>query len=348
VTDKGRSLDSLVLEARRREATLLVLIPGEPPTYRVNGRLVRSEGEVLGEDEVRAIAEDAIGPRLAQIGPSIGSASAPKRIGDIAAGITVSSAGGLPTVAVYIWDRLGFDAREMRIPPALLRALDATHGLIMITGPSGTGKTSTAYALLEQLNKTAPVHIVTVEDPVEVLLEPKQALIQQRQVGLDVPDFLAGIVAARRQDLDVLYMGEVRSIEVLNAAVAAAETGHLVLLPLHQPTPEAALRRIIELQPPETRDTFRRALARVLVAVTAQQLVPRADGKGRILASGVLIPDERARRAIAEGEIGELGGAPTLRADLAGLVEQGLVTARAVDGLPLWPVPAAAGGPRGS
>lgn len=322
-------LDALVLEAQRRAASLLLLVPHEPPTWRIQGGLVRGEGAPLAPADVERLAVAAIGEaRLAEVGRTTGVAWAALNVGEVAAGVSVSRAGGLPTIAVHVHGHPTFDPVALGLPPALLRAAEAGHGLIVISGPSGSGKTTTAYALLEHLNRTTAAHLVTVEDPVELKLEPKRALIQQRQVGLDVPSFLAGIGAARMQDLDVLFVGEVRAVDVLQASLITAETGHLVILLLHQPTPELAIQRMLEVQPPETREAFRRALARVLVAVCAQHLLPRADGPGRALAAGLLLPDAGVRAAIAEGPLPPTSpwpGSPALPDALAALVAAGRV-----------------------
>jgi twitching motility protein PilT len=191
---------------------------------------------------------------------------------------------------------------DIPVPDELVRAVEAPGaGLVIVTGPRGCGKTTTCYALLEHVNATRDVHLAMIEYSAEFVFEPKRALIQQRQVGLDAPDAASAIHASIIQNADVLFIGEIRDLDALAACLSAPENGKLVLTQLHQPTPEMAVRRVMELATQEAAPTLRRYLARHLRVIASQMLLPRADGKGRVPAHGLLVPDDEMRRAILEG-----------------------------------------------
>ena len=160
----------------------------------------------------------------------------------------------------------------------------------------------TAYSALEYINANSACHICTVEDPILTKLTPKKALIQQREVGADIPHTLAGIHAARKQDLDVLFVSEITCLKELQACITVAETGHLVIMVLNAVSkPEEVIQRLLDVFPEDLKDVSRQALAGVLLGVSTQRLLPRIDKQGSVAAYEVLIPDQEIRQAIAEG-----------------------------------------------
>ena len=178
-------------------------------------------------------------------------------------------------------------------------AVLAPSGLVVFSGLAGSGKTTAALAAVDHVNSTLSKHIVTVQSGYYPI-ESKKSLVSQHAVGEDVPDILAGIHAAFRQDLDVLFVESVADVEELEACMTAAQTGHLVITAIHALSPEDAVQRLIDVFPAELRPVMQRDLAHYLVAVCAQQLLPRKP-KGLLAAYGVLVPDDDMRRAIAEG-----------------------------------------------
>jgi len=188
---------------------------------------------------------------------------------------------------------------EVGLPDAIRTIADEHRGLILVTGPTGSGKTTTLAAMIDYINKTKPVHIVTIEDPIEVLHKDHTASINQREVGLDTADFLSALRAALRQDPDVILIGEMRDTETVRAALAAAETGHLVMSTLHTQDATETVNRVIDFFPPYQQQQVRLALAGTLRGIICQRLVPTVDG-GRTPALEVLINTGRVAERIAD------------------------------------------------
>ncbi|MFM8340133.1 MAG: type IV pilus twitching motility protein PilT, partial [Fluviibacter sp.] len=191
-------------------------------------------------------------------------------------------------------------------PPVLGGLSEHSHGLVLIVGPTGSGKTTTLAAMVEHINQTAAKHVLTIEDPIEFIYTPGRALITQREVGRDTPSFADALKASLREDPDVILLGEMRDLETIRLALTAAETGHLVLATLHTATAAQAVERIVEVFPGSERDLARTLLADVLRAVVAQELLPRRDGQGRIAAHEVLIGTPAVRNLIREQKTAQL------------------------------------------
>jgi twitching motility protein PilT len=191
--------------------------------------------------------------------------------------------------------------QEIGMPDAVRAIADEHRGLILVTGPTGAGKTTTLAAMIDYINQTKPVHIVTIEDPIEVLHKDAMASIDQREIGNDTQDFLSALRAALRQDPDVILIGEMRDTETVRAALAAAETGHLVLSTLHTVDATETVNRIIDFFPPHQQKQVRLALAGTLRGIVCQRLVTTVDG-GRTPALEILINTGRVAERIADPE----------------------------------------------
>ena len=208
------------------------------------------------------------------------------------------------------------------------------RGLVLVTGPTGSGKSTTLAAMIDHINRTRNCHIITIEDPIEYLHNHKQSMINQREVNVDVDSFAGALRAALREDPDVILVGEMRDFETINAAVTAAETGHLVLSTLHTTGAAETIDRIIDVYPPHSQGQIRAQLANSLVGVVSQTLVPTADGKGRVAALELLNVTDAISANIREGKIfqipsaiatGRAAGMFSLDQDLARLVRTGIV-----------------------
>lgn len=193
-------------------------------------------------------------------------------------------------------------AAEMNLPPQVVEIANAPRGLVLVTGPTGSGKSTTLASMIDHINSSKKLHIVTIEDPIEFLHTHKNSIINQREVGSDTWDFQNALRAVLRQAPDVILVGELRDYETIKAAVTAAETGHLVMGTLHTNSAPESIDRIVDVFPEEQQEQIRVQLANNLVAIMTQQLLPRLDGNGRILAYELLIANPAVRALIREGK----------------------------------------------
>ena len=222
---------------------------------------------------------------------------------------------------------------ELAMPPVLTKLADEPRGLILVTGPTGSGKSTTLAAMIDHINKTRSDHIITIEDPIEYVYQGRCSLIHQREVGADVR-------SALREDPDVILVGEMRDYETISAAVTAAETGHLVMSTLHTIGAAQTIDRIIDVCPAGAQNQIRGQLAAVLRGVITQQLLPLAVGKGRCAATEILVGTDAVANLIREGKCyqipsilqsGAALGMHSLNADLARLVSTGRITREAAE-----------------
>ena len=333
-------LDELLHEAVRREASDVHIKVGSPPYVRVDGILepLRDLPDVSPADTERVAF--AIMPK-ARADEFIECQEA-----DFAH--TVS---GLGRFRVNVFRQRGSVGMVLRrvlpgipsfeslgLPPVVRRLAEEPRGLVLVTGPTGSGKTTTLAAMIDHINETMSKHIVTIEDPIEVLHPDKRSIVNQREIGTDTEDFHAALKRVLRQDPDVILIGEMRDPETVWAALSAAETGHLVFATLHTMSATETISRIIDFFPPYQQQQVRMSLAGSLRGIVSQRLVQRADGRGRVPAMEVLvatgrvfdkIPDPSAthelEELIAEGEY---YGMQTFDQSLLSLYEQGSVSRR--------------------
>ena len=229
---------------------------------------------------------------------------------------------------------------ELAMPPVLTKLADEPRGLILVTGPTGSGKSTTLAAMIDHINKTRSDHIITIEDPIEYVYQGRCSLIHQREVGADVRSFASALRSALREDPDVILVGEMRDYETISAAVTAAETGHLVMSTLHTIGAAQTIDRIIDVCPAGAQNQIRGQLAAVLRGVITQQLLPLAVGKGRCAATEILVGTDAVANLIREGKCyqipsilqsGAALGMHSLNADLARLVSTGRITREAAE-----------------
>jgi twitching motility protein PilT len=193
-------------------------------------------------------------------------------------------------------------ADELGLPPVISKLAAEERGIILVTGTTGSGKSTTLAAMIDQINRTEPKHIVTIEDPIEFLHADKQSIINQREVGADTESFKRALRRVLRQDPDVILIGEMRDEETVHTALSAAETGHLVLSTLHTMDAAESINRIIDFFPPHQQQQVRAMIAGVLKGIVSQRLVPTPDGKGRVAAVEVLVSTGRAKDMIMDPE----------------------------------------------
>lgn len=331
-------IDELLRLAAARGASDLHLTVGAPPVIRVNGVLTPLEGfGPLGPADTELLVGQVVGARHRERLDSQGQA-------DLSYGLA-----GLGRFRVNAFLQRGSYGAALRIiptevptpdalglPPIVRRLSRANRGLVLVTGPTGSGKSTTLACIVDIINSERACHIVTLEDPIEYLHRHKKSIVNQREIGLDTLTFADGLRAALRQDPDVILVGEMRDLETIATAITAAETGHLVLATLHTGDAVGAVDRVVDVFPPHQQQQVRIQVAATLQAVLAQQLVPRADGSGRVLAMEVLVATTAVRNLIREGkthqivslqQTGGQYGMQTFESVFARLVGEGVIRA---------------------
>ena len=225
--------------------------------------------------------------------------------------------------------------KEMRLPPILSQFAAKPRGLILVTGPTGSGKSTTLAAMIQEINVTRAEHILTIEDPIEYVYPVAKSTIRQREVGRDVKDFNTALRSALREDPDIILVGEMRDYETISLALTAAETGHLVMGTLHTTSAPQTIDRIIDACPPHVQEQTRTMLASTIVGVVTQCLVPLAQGQGRVAATEIMVGTDAIRSLIRGNKVHQIvttmqsskaQGMITLNAHLAELVKRGIIT----------------------
>ena len=234
---------------------------------------------------------------------------------------------------VIPWEILPLEA--LRMPPQLGDLASLPRGLVLVTGPTGSGKSTTLAAIIDRANRTRKGHIITIEDPIEFVHQHRNCVVNQREVGVDTWSFANALKHALRQDPDIILVGEMRDLETIATALTAAETGHLVFGTLHTSSAASTIDRIIDVFPPGQQSQIRTQLASSIQAVVCQTLCKTADGKGRVAATEIMIATPAVRNLIREGKLqsipsalqtGSRFGMHTLNQNLAELVESGAIT----------------------
>jgi twitching motility protein PilT len=295
-------LDRALAAARQLGASDIHLKGGLAPILRIDGDLrTLSDVPPLSREFVQSLAMSLLNDRRREI---------LERTGDVALSITATDGS---RQRLHIWQHRGGTAVAVRLVPSQAPALAklelpvgvaalvaAGPGLALVTGPAGGGKTTTLASLVDHIGGERACHVITIEDPVEIVLKDRRSVVVQREVGLDAPTTAAALRAALRQDADVVAVGELRDAESVELAIFAAETGRLVLACLAARDATSAVARLLELGGASEHPALRSRLATVLRGIIAQQLVPRADGKGRCAAAELLLVDDEARRQLRD------------------------------------------------
>jgi twitching motility protein PilT len=298
------TIDELLSDVISRDASDLHLKPGIPPMLRINGTLVAIPEPMMSDESVEGYLDELIPDRLRVEFKERQEADFAHQSPDgHRFRVNAFRQRGRVTIAIRALRRPDDDFEGLGLPPVVESLAGEMRGLVLVTGPTGSGKSTTLATLIDKINRTRRVNIITIEDPVEVVHTDKMAMVSQREVGVDTESFGEAMRRVLRQDPDVILVGEMRDATTIDAALKAAETGHLVLSTLHTLDASETVNRILEFFEGARQDQVRRLLAGSLRAILSQRLIPRADGTGRVPAVEVLINTDRVAERIADAAL---------------------------------------------
>ncbi|MDP3723530.1 MAG: type IV pilus twitching motility protein PilT [Candidatus Omnitrophota bacterium] len=337
VTMESRAvIEELLKGMVEKKASDLHLTIASPPTYRINGVLTSTEREPLTPEALQELVYAVLSEEQRagfiehkELDFSYSLPGVSRYRGNV-----LLQRGAMGAVFRAIPQRPS-SLDELGFPPVLKTLCKKPRGLILVTGPTGSGKSTTLAAMIEHINDTAKVHIVTIEDPIEFLYQNKKAIIRQRELGQDTHSFSEALKHVLRQDPDVILVGEMRDLETISLAVTAAETGHLVFATLHTTGAPSTVDRIVDVFPPHQQQQIRVQVSSTIEGVVSQTLVPTVDGKGRACAMEIMIATTAIRNLVREGkshqivsaiQSGASVGMVTLNTSLKNLVTAGKVT----------------------
>jgi len=334
-TARVEPLPALLRQACEERASDVHLRAGSPPRLRIDGSLVQVKGLVPSAEMMRDFFQSML---------SIEQYKHFERVLELDFSYDLS---GICRMRINLYQERGAFCAAIRIVPEKIPSMEEIglpaacteltrldRGLVLVTGPTGSGKSTTLAAMISHINATRPCHILTIEDPIEYYYEEKRAFISQRELDRDTRTFTAALRHSFRQDPDVVLLGEMRDQETMQTAITLAETGHLTFSTLHTGDAAQTLNRIVDVMPPHQRDQVRTQLSNSLAAVISQRLLTRRDQKGRVAVHEVMICNRAIRNLIREGKTNQIlsaiqtgveEGMVTMNAALADLVRRGIV-----------------------
>lgn len=300
-------LIDLAKYAAEQKASDLFIKADAPPMLRVNGKITATDFPVLKADEVRDLAYSIMNHnQIARF----------EHRHELDLAFTVE---GVARFRANIYQQRGTIGAVLRLIPLEIQSLDDLgmppvikdltmhrQGLILVTGPTGCGKSTTLAAMIDLINMNRRCNVVTIEDPIEFVHEDKQSIINQREIGIDTDSFTDALKYVVRQSPDVILIGEMRDVETMNVALAASETGHLVMSTVHTSSAAETMDRIINMFPPHDKPQICMRMANSLRGIVSQKLLPRADGKGRIAAVEIMVATPTISKLIEEGRSGQI------------------------------------------
>ncbi|MBI2265245.1 MAG: type IV pilus twitching motility protein PilT [Armatimonadetes bacterium] len=329
-------IEDLLRSMVEKGASDLHLKAGCPPMLRIDGELQPASYEMLSPDGLRRMIEsiltdqqkaEFVAEKELDLAYSIPGLSRFR--------INIYLQRGTWGAAVRVIPARPFTIDELRLPPILKEVAMKPRGLVLVTGPTGSGKSTTLAAVINHVNENRKCHIVTIEDPIEFLHKDKNSVICQREIGSDTHSFTAALTHVLRQDPDVILVGEMRDLETTSIAITAAETGHLVFATLHTSGAHTTVDRIIDIFPPHQQQQVRMQLSVTLEGVLCQTLLPKAKGTGRVMAMEIMIITPAIRNIIREGKTHQIPnmiqsgtqyGMISLDQSLKNLYQQGQIT----------------------
>lgn len=333
-------IDVLLRAAFELKASDIHLTVGVPPVMRINGKLKRYGRDLLQPSETEGMAEAIVPKKLWNRFLEVGELDFSYSIHGVSRfRVNTYLQRNCVALAIRIIPSKIPTLEQLNLPQVLTSIAEKPQGLFLVTGPTGSGKSTTLAAVINHMNQTMRKHIITLEDPIEYLHKHGLSIIDQREVGFDTQNFANGLRAALRQDPDVILVGEMRDLETIHTAITAAETGHLVLGTLHTSSAPSTIDRIIDVFPPAQQPQIRIQLASVLVAVLSQRLFPKVNNDGRVAATEILINNPAVANLIRNEKIHQVQnvmqtaraqGMHTLETNIKELVQSGEISKEAV------------------
>jgi twitching motility protein PilT len=329
-------IEPLLDEVLRRDASDLHLQVGLPPMIRIDGALTKVENPmVLGPNDVRNLAYSVLDEKQRKMLEEDLELDFSFAYGNLARfRVNAFHEKGNLAVALRLIPTKIRTVEELGLPPVINTFTEYPRGLVLVTGPTGSGKSTTQAAMIDKINTERAVHIITIEDPIEYQHHHKKSIIVQREVHFDTLTFGAGLRSALREDPDVILIGEMRDLETISTAVTLAETGHLVLATLHTNSASQSIDRMIDVFPPHQQQQIRIQLSNVLQAIISQRLIPMVGG-GRVAAAEILVVNSAVRNIIRDAkthqidaviQTGAEAGMQTMDTTLVKLVHEGKIS----------------------
>lgn len=301
------SVEEVLKAAKIAGASDVHFTVGVPPKMRVNGDLLNMDYQKMLPPDTQDALEQVMNEKQKELFAERGEYDMSFSIRDVGRyRVNVFRQRGSVAMSFRL---VGTDIptpESLGIPESVIELSQRKRGLVLVTGPTGSGKSTTLAAIIDKINNTRDAHVITLEDPIEYLHQHKLSMVNQREIGIDSSSYANALRAALREDPDVILVGEMRDFETISVAVTAAETGHLVLSTLHTIGAASTVDRMIDVFPPHQQQQIRIQLSNVLEAVISQQLIPTADGRGRVAAFEVMHANHAVRNLIREGKSHQL------------------------------------------
>ena len=312
-------MDTIVQQAEAARASDVHIAAGVPIRFRVDGKLVDMNDMVLSASDCESIARDAAGDQYDQIA-AMGELDMAGTYADhVRCRLNIYQSMRSVCLAIRLLSNVIPELNTLGLPPVVQEFPSYQKGIVLVTGETGSGKSTTLASILNQINNTRPDHIITLEDPIEYVYEPKLCSIDQREIGRNTVSYAEGLRAILREDPDVILIGEMRDLDTIETALTAAETGHLVFGTLHTQSAADSIDRLVDVFPEGRQRQIRLQLSMVLRAVLAQQLLPRAGGTGRAVACEVMIVNHAIRNLIREGKTPQIENTIATTAELGSI-----------------------------
>ncbi|MDO4807483.1 MAG: PilT/PilU family type 4a pilus ATPase [Coriobacteriales bacterium] len=312
------SLDAIICAASNAGTSDILIAPGVPIRFRIDGSLEDANDVILTPEDTEALGREACGAEYQKVEQGIEVDLATTFSNGVRCRLNVYRSMGKCCMAIRILASSIPDLDKLGVPPVVYEFQTYQRGIVIVTGETGSGKSTTLAAIIDRINHTRPDHIVTLEDPVEYVYEPDRCSIDQREIGRDTRSFAEGLRAVLRQDPDVILVGEMRDFSTIETALTAAETGHLVFGTLHTQSAPDSIDRLVDVFPEERQQQIRMQLSMTLKAVVSQQLLKKRGG-GRVLAAEVMIVNPAIKNLIREGKTPQIANTLATTAELGSI-----------------------------